>query len=83
MTGERDVLWTNAGFFAAFWGSGLGVVLLRSISGATALAAHKPVIERWNACLQTWLLLTAQLPHLGLWVPVIEHGKTRQADSSR
>ena len=41
--------------------------------GPTALAALEPVIERWNACFQTWLLLTAQLPHLGLWVPVIEH----------
>ena len=28
--------------------------------GATALAALEPVIERWNACFQTWLLLAAR-----------------------
>ena len=42
------------------------MVLLQLKINATALAGLKPVIERWNAYSQTWLLDAARLPHLGL-----------------
>ena len=36
------------------------MVLLQLKINATALAGLKPVVERWNACFQTWLLLIAR-----------------------
>ena len=42
------------------------LVLFQLKIGATALAALEPVIERWNACFQTWLLLAARMLDLGL-----------------
>ena len=47
----------NAGFCAAFWAVDSEWYCSAHKSGATALRALEPVIERWNECFQTWILL--------------------------